>query len=225
MIVRFIRVILIPIILFSMTACALFGEKAPVRSAPESLYQKGQQYYLNGKYKKSIESFQRLREEYPLSKYAISAEMGIADSYFSTGDYFSAESYYNDFVDFHPTNENLPYVMYQIGLCHYNQMLGIDRDQTQTRQAKDSFEKLISRFPSSKFSFMAERKLRDTRKRIGEHEFYVGQFYFNRGNYGAALRRFEVVTKEYANLGMDYKVSYFLQETKKRLAEEKSKTD
>ena len=151
--------------------------------------------------------------------------MGIADSYFSTGYYISAESYYNDFVDFHPTNENLPYVMYQIGLCHYSQTLGIDRDQTETRRARDAFEKLISRFPSSKFSFMAEKKLRDTRKRIGEHEFYVGQFYFNRKNYEAALRRFEVVSKEYANLGMDYKVSYFISETKKRLAEKKSKTD
>jgi outer membrane protein assembly factor BamD len=223
--VRCIKAILIPIIILSITACALFGEKAPVRSAPESLYQKGQQYYLKGKYKKSIEAFQKLREEYPLSKYTISAEMGIADSYFSTGDYISAESYYNDFVDFHPTNENLPYVMYQIGLCHYSQMLGIDRDQTETRRAKDAFEKLISRFPSSKFSFMAEKKLRDTRKRIGEHEFYVGQFYFNRKNYEAALRRFEVVSKEYANLGMDYKVSYFISETTKRLAEKKSKTD
>jgi outer membrane protein assembly factor BamD len=223
--VRCIKAILIPIIILSITACALFGEKAPVRSAPESLYQKGQQYYLKGKYKKSIEAFQKLREEYPLSKYTISAEMGIADSYFSTGDYISAESYYNDFVDFHPTNENLPYVMYQLGLCHYNQMLSTDRDQTETRRARDAFEKLISRFPSSKFSFMAERKLRDTRRKLGEHEFYVGQFYFNRKNYGAALRRFEVVNKEYANLGMDYKVSYFIQETKRRLTEKKSKTD
>jgi outer membrane protein assembly factor BamD len=223
--VRSIKAILIPIIILSITACALFGEKAPVRSAPESLYQKGQQYYLKGKYKKSIEAFQKLREEYPLSKYTISAEMGIADSYFSTGDYISAESYYNDFVDFHPTNENLPYVMYQLGLCHYNQMLSTDRDQTETRRARDAFEKLISRFPSSKFSFMAERKLRDTRRKLGEHEFYVGQFYFNRKNYGAALRRFEVVNKEYANLGMDYKVSYFIQETKRRLTEKKSKTD
>lgn len=222
---RSIKVVLIPIIVLSLAACGLFGEKAPVRSAPESLYQKGQQYYLKGKYKKSVEAFQKLREEYPLSKYTISAEMGIADSYFSTGDYISAESYYNDFVDFHPTNENLPYVMYQIGLCHYNQILSIDRDQTQARRARDAFEKLIGRFPSSKYSFMAERKLRDTRRRIGEHEFYVGKFYFNRKNYNAALRRFEVVTREYANLGMDYKVSYFLHETKKRLAEKKSKTD
>ncbi|TFG37672.1 MAG: outer membrane protein assembly factor BamD [Syntrophobacterales bacterium] len=225
MIVRLSKFILIPLLVFSLTACAWFGGKTPVRSTPESLYQKGQQYYLDGKYKQSIEAFQRLREEYPLSKYAISADLGIADSYFSTGNYLSAESYYNDFVDFHPTNENLPYVMYQIGLCHYNEMLSIDRDQTQTRQARDSFEKLISRFPSSKFSFMAEKKLRDTKRRIGEHEFYVGQFYFKRGDYQAALRRFEVVAEEYANLGMDYKVSYFLHETKKRLPQEKSKTD
>jgi outer membrane protein assembly factor BamD len=225
LIVHTLKKLLILIILFSLIGCTWWGSKTPVRSTPESLYRKGQEYYMSGKYKKSIESFQRLREEYPLSKYAISADMGIADSFFSMNDYMSAETYYNDFADFHPTNENLPYVMYQIGMCHYKQMLGIDRDQSETRLAKEAFEKLISRFPSSKFSFMAEKRLRDAKRKLGEHEFYVGQFYFKKGEYQAALRRFELVAAEYANLGMDYKVSYFLHETKKRLASEKKKTD
>jgi outer membrane protein assembly factor BamD len=106
-------------------------------------------------------------------------------------------------------------------MCHYNQMLGVDRDQTETIRAKEEFERLISRFPSSKFSFMAERRLRDCRKKLGEHEFYVGYFYFKIEKYEAALKRFETVAREYPNLGMDYKVSYFLQQTKKHLDEQK----
>lgn len=186
---------------------------------PADLYRNGIEYYQGGKYKRAISQFTRLREVYPLSQYAILAEMGIADSHFSSGDYLMAEANYREFMTMRPTNENIPYVMYQIAMCNYNQMLGVDRDQMRTRMAKADFESLIARFPSSRFSFMAEQKLRDCKKRLGEHEFYVGHFYFKRGEYEAALRRFETIQHNYANLGLDYKVSYFLHETRRKLAE------
>lgn len=187
---------------------------------PEGLYEYGCSRYQDGKYKKAIEAFQRLKEEYPLSKFAIMAELGIADSYFSQKEYIDAEMYYNDFISLHPTNENLPYVIYQLGMCHYKQMYSIDRDQTETLKAKKEFERLISRFPSSKFAFMSEKKLKDCMQRLGEHEFYVGHFYFKIKKYRAALKRFENVAREYPNLGMDYKVSFFLHETKRFIKQE-----
>jgi outer membrane protein assembly factor BamD len=205
---------------FFLTGCGLWGGDSIHRATPNGLFQKGYEDYQNGKYKRAIESFQRLKEEYPLSKFAILAELGIADSYFSEGEYMEAEIAYSDFMDFHPTNENLPYVMYQLGVSHFKQMRSIDRDQTEVRKAKESFERLIARFPSSKFAFIAEEKLKECRKKLGEHEFYVGKFYFDRDEYYAALRRFQVVESEYAGLGLDYKVSYFLHETRKRLSEQ-----
>jgi outer membrane protein assembly factor BamD len=149
--------------------------------------------------------------------------MGIADSHFSDENYGEAEIAYNDFVNLHPTNENVPYAIYQLGMCHYKQMYSIDRDQTETRKAIKEFERLIARFPASKFSLMAEKMLRECKKNLGEHEFYVGHFYFKRKQYKAALKRFEAVMKNYANLGLDYKVNYFITESKRRLAEEESK--
>src|SRR5512140_3338350 len=53
------------------------------RATPDGLYQQGVAYYQDGSYKKSVAVFQRLKEEYPLSKFAIMAELGIADSHFS----------------------------------------------------------------------------------------------------------------------------------------------
>ncbi len=216
---RYARIVFATIILFSLAGCVSWWGGSSRPNTPEALYERGQEEYREGDYQKAIGLFRRLAEEYPLNTYAIPAELGIADSYFSDGDYVSAEAYYTDFMEFHPTNENLPYVMYQIGMCHYKQMLGVDRDQTETRMAEQSFRKLLSRFPSSKFSFLAEEKLRECRRMLGEHEFYVGQFYFNIGEYRAALRRFQRVEEDYARLGMDYKTDFFIRETEKRLAE------
>jgi outer membrane protein assembly factor BamD len=104
-------------------------------------------------------------------------------------------------------------------------MLSIDRDQTETVRAAKEFEKLLARFPDSKFSLMAEKMLRECRVRIAEHEFYVGEFYFKQKKYQAALKRFETINREYANLGLDYKVSAYIQETQKRIAQEKARKE
>lgn len=193
------------------------------RSTPDGLYQQGLEEYNNGKYKRSVELFQRLKEEYPLSPLALMAEIGIADSFFSGKDYPEAGLAYSEFLNLHPTNENLPYVMYQIGMSYYNQMTTIDRDQSETFKAQKEFERLISRFPGSKFSAMAEEKVRDCKKALGEKEFYVGEFYFKMKEYRAALRRFEKVSREYATVGLDEKVSLRIHEAKRRLAEMEAK--
>jgi outer membrane protein assembly factor BamD len=209
------------ICLFVLSGCAWWkGGQERGKAAPEALYQTGKDAYQSGKYKDAIESFQRLKEEYPLHQMAMLAELGIADSHFSNEEYSEAELSYNDFINLHPTNENLPYAMYQLGMCHYNQMYGIDRDQTEARKAAKEFERLIARMPNSKFAFMAESMLRKCKYNLAENEFYVGHFYYKKKNYKAALKRFEVVAKDYANLGLDYKTGYFIAETKKRLAEE-----
>lgn len=193
------------------------------RATPDGLYQQAVEYYQDGSYKKSVEIFQRLKEEYPLSKLAILAEMGIADSYFSGKDYFEAELAYREFLNLHPTNENLSYVMYQIGMCHFNQILTVDRDQSETFKALKEFERLTARFPSSKFSFMAEKMIRECKKILGEQEFEVGEFYFNIKQYRAALRRFEKIVRDYANVGLDYKVSYYIIESRRLIDEGEKK--
>lgn len=207
---------------FIVSGCAFFEPREARRGTPEALYQMGYENYHKGRYKKAIEAFLQVQEQYPLSKLALLAELGIADSYFSNKDYAEAEMSYEDFMNLHPTNENLPYTMYQIAMCHYNQMIGIDRDQSETLKSKEAFERLIARFPSSKFAFMAEKQLRDCKRRLGEHEFYVGNFYLKIGKYKSALRRFEYAAQEYGGVGIDYKLNYFIKETQKLIEEEES---
>jgi outer membrane protein assembly factor BamD len=214
-------------VVFLLSGCKMWlpwAKKVEMaRATPEGLYQQGLEEYREGGYKRSVELFQRVKEEYPLSPLAIMAEMGIADAYFSGKQYLEANLAYSEFLNLHPTNENLPYVMYQIGMCHFNEITTIDRDQSEAFKALKEFERLIVRFPGSKFSFMAEKMIRDCRKTLGEQEFYVGEFYFNIKEYRAALHRFEKIARDYANVGLDYKVNYFIVETKRRIAEADAK--
>jgi len=214
-------------VVFLLSGCKMWlpwAKKVEMaRTTPEGLYQQGLEEYQKGGYKRSVELFQRVKEEYPLSPLAIMAEVGIADAFFSGKQYPEAELAYSEFLNLHPTNENLPYVMYQIGMCHFNEITSIDRDQSETFKALKEFERLMARFPGSKFSFMAEKMVRECRKTLGEQEFYVGEFYFNIKEYPSALRRFEKIVREYPNVGLDFKVSYFIAETKRRIVEADAK--
>ena len=200
-----------------LSGCAFTKKETVVRMTPEALYQNGIEDYQKADYREAIENFQKLKDEYPLSQLAVMAELGIADSHFSEEKYIEAEAAYTDFLNLHPANNNLPYIIYQLGLCHYKQVQSIDRDQSETVKARKEFEKLLSLYADSKYAFTAERLLKDCRRRLAEHEFYVGRFYFKSKKYKAALKRFEIVAREYPNIGLDYKVSYFITETKKKI--------
>ncbi len=211
--------------LFTASGCAwwdkMWGRGEERVKTPDSLYSRGKEYYDKKDYDKAIEAFRRVKEEYPLSQLAIMAELGIADSYFSDEKFVDAQVFYGEFIELHPINQSVPYAMYQVGMCHFNQMETIDRDQTETVKARAAFERLITRFPNSKFSFLAEKKLRECKERLAEHEFYVGHFYFKTKKYYAAMRRFEGIAKNYPNLGLDYKVNYFHAESKRLWEKEK----
>ena len=213
-------VLLLPLVFSGCSYFNFFNKQEVAKSSPEGLYSRASAEYKDGHYKKAQESFLRLKEEYPLHELAILAEVGIADSLYSDKEYAEAENAYSDFVSLHPTNENVPYALYQLGMCHYNEIGDIDRDQTETIKAKKEWEKLVARYPESKFSSMAEKLIRECKQKLAEQEFYVGRYYLRQKKYQAALSRFEKVARDYANVGLDYKIEYYINETKIKIAEE-----
>jgi outer membrane protein assembly factor BamD len=221
--INYVVIIFALFLLCSLSGCSFFGlfkKDQPVKSSPELLYVRGSAEFKDGNYKEAREIYSRLKDEYPLHSLALLAELGIADSYFTDKQYIEAENAYSEFLNMHPTNENIPYVLYQLGMCHYNSRETIDRDQTETIKARKEFERLIARFPESKFSMSAEKMLRDCKQELAEQEFYVGQYYFRQKKYLPALSRFETVLRDYANIGLDYKTEYYIKETKRKIAEE-----
>lgn len=212
--------LLLPLIFSGCSYFNIFSKSEKPKASPEVLYSQASAEYKDGHYKKAQESFLKLKEEYPLHELAILAEIGIADSLYSDKEYAEAETAYSDFVSLHPTNENVPYALYQSGMCHYNEIEDIDRDQTETIKAKQAWEKLVARYPESKFSAMVDNLILECRQKLAERELYVGRFYFKQKKYQAALARFEKMARDYANVGLDFEIEYYINETQIKIAEE-----
>jgi outer membrane protein assembly factor BamD len=194
--------------MFVLTGCAWFETKEE-KTAKELAYD-GMDNFKDGRYRKSIEEFQQLRDWYPFSKFAILAELKIADAHYQLEEYEEAIFSYEEFENLHPRNEAIPYVIYQIGRCYFEQMDTIDRDQTSAKKAHDTFQRLIRQFPDNKYAKRAEEHLTDCLKSLAEHELYVGLFYLKAKHYKAALNRFESILSNYPDVGVHQKALQYI---------------
>lgn len=190
----FLKLITI-MLLVVLAACS--GAKPKKTKPADVIYKEAMDLFDGKKYEDAIAAFQELNAKYPVSQYAVQAKLRIADSYYKEENYAEAISAYREFEKLHPTNENIPYAIYQIGICHFDQMLTIDRDQTPSMNAATEFARLLSRFPNSQYADSAKKNLGTARNNLAEHEFYVGSFYFKKSHYKAALERFYTLMSKY----------------------------
>jgi len=138
----------------------------------------GMEAYEDGDYKEAIEYFQQLKDIFPFSKYAILAELKIADSHYHLKNYDEAIFAYEEFEKLHPRNEAIPYVIYQIGRCYYDQIDTIDRDQTPARKALETFQRLHEQFPDDQYARSGNEHIPKCLKSLAGNEYYVGYFYY-----------------------------------------------
>ena len=163
-----------------------------------ALYEKGLALYKKKKYSRALEVLNELMGSFPgEDPYYTWAELKVADCYFFKEEYTEAISHYEEFKKFHPFHEDIPYIIFQIGLSYFNQMLSIDRDQSATRNALSNFEFLIANYPPSLFTEKARDKVKICRERLAEKELYVAKFHYKRKKYQGAKARLEVIVELY----------------------------
>jgi outer membrane protein assembly factor BamD len=161
---------------FLIGGCSHLGNKE--EKTPAELMSEGRKSFQKGRYEKAAEIFQKVKDRYPYSSFAIEAELKLADSLYERDVYDEAYDTYDEFERLHPKNENIPYVIYQKGMCHFQQLKTIDRDQSHTLKAKEEFERLIKRFPGDEYANKARKNMRRCLVYLSEYELYVGHFYF-----------------------------------------------
>lgn len=187
----------------------------------EELAISGMDQFESGNYHKAIEHFQRLKDIYPFSRFAILAELKLGDAHYMLEQYEDALFAYEEFEKLHPRNEAIPYVIYQIGRCHFDRITTPDRDQTAARKALDTFVRLQKQFPNDPYSRSASDHMVTCYKSLSGHEFIVGAFYFKTKHFKAALARFNTVVSDYPDVGYHQQALQLIAACEKRLSEEK----
>jgi len=189
----------------SSGGCASWKKKEP-EPTPEMLYERAMNLFNKKSYEGGAEAFKKLRDEFPLSDYSVIAELRTADSYYFNKNYAEAILLYEEFKKLHPLHSEVPYSIYQLGMCHFKRMSTVDRDQTETEKAIEQFRYLIENFPQSAQTSEAKARLQACQKQLADHEFYIGNFYFRIKRYKAALGRYEFILQKYPESGLEQKI-------------------
>ena len=194
---------------FALSACASSPDE-PAEPEPEPTaesYFEAANEQLKGRrvllffhdvdHAKAIEFFQEVIDNFPYSDYATRAELKIADTHFEQRNFEEARSFYQDFVELHPNHEQVPYAIYRNGLCSFERIRAIDRDQEPTREAIAQFRVLLERYPRSEHSQEARQRLKEAEDLLAERELRIANFYYEQELYHAALERFRRALETY----------------------------
>jgi outer membrane protein assembly factor BamD len=203
-------VIVLPITLFLLLGCAKKGVKT-IEGDPETLYKQGLARFNKRDYPEALKRFEQLKSSFPDSPpYTVWAELKIGDCHFFKKDYVEAIAAYEEFKKIHPTHEEIPYVQYQIGMAYFKQMSTLDRDQISTQKALSNFEYLIANYPPSLFTEKAKEKIGVCKKRLADHEFYIGNYYYKHGKFQAASVRFQGLIEKFPKMPEEDKTLFLL---------------
>ena len=192
-------IILLIILLTCLTSCSSAPQTKktkPIGKA-EADYNKALKFFNKKLYFEAIPSFEELKDKFPVSPYATLAELRLGDCHFLQNELELAIHYYDNFKRLHPSNLNVPYSIYMTGMCYFDQILEVDRDQTAALEAVEYFQSLVDLYPESPYSGKALCKISEAKKQIAEHETLVGLFYLENKKYKGATKRFIKLLKQY----------------------------
>jgi outer membrane protein assembly factor BamD len=183
--------IALPLLLSFLAACS----SIPIETQPAAVYKEGETLYELKHYDDAIAQYKKVRDAYASTELSSSAELRIADAYFESERYIEASSEYTQFRKLHPTHQKAAYALYRLALSDYNQITGIDRDQTPQKNAVIHFEEFLNKFPKSEYSKDVLEKLEAVRIQQLQYEQYVASFYYRTEKYDSAIKRLEDALK------------------------------
>ena len=143
-------------------------------------------------------------------KYGALAQIRIGDTYFEEKEYDQAVVEYRIFLDLHTYHKYAPYVQYQIAMSYFKRIQGVDTSYSLATQALNEFVKLRELYPRNPYMELTEKRIKNCRDILAEHEFYVGKFYLKKGSHRAAVQRFNNIIQKYPDSRMESEALYNL---------------
>lgn len=143
-------------------------------------------------------------------KYAPLAQLKLADTFLKDDDPDRAIEEYRKFIELYPDHKYASYAQYQIGNIYFNQIDGPERGSGAAFRAMDEFEKLKKMFPRNPYKEIVDGKIEKCKDIISEYEYIVGNFYYKKDAYKAAITRFESLLQKFPGNKKEATVLYHL---------------
>jgi outer membrane protein assembly factor BamD len=163
----------------------------------DELYNEAQDLMAAGTYARAAAAFEEVDRQHPYSQWATRAQMMAAFAYYQANEYDQSIAAAERFIELHPGHADVPYAYYLVGICYYEQISDVGRDQEMTQKALDSLGELVRRFPQTDYARDAQLKIDLARDHLAGKEMEIGRYYLRQQAYVAAINRFRNVIETY----------------------------
>ena len=184
-----------------VAGCGLLPEQIDETKdwSASKLYSAAKAELAEGNYERAVQFFEKLESRYPYGPYAQQSQLEVAYAYYKDNQPAAAIAACDRFIKLHPNHPNVDYAYYLKGLANFNEDLGFmhiisrqdlsERDPKAAREAFESFEELVKRFPQSRYFEDARKRMAYLVNALASHEVHVASYYLKRGAYVAAANR------------------------------------
>ncbi len=208
----FIRIIVLSALL---AAC---GGKGGVASVDYSVsaqknYERGLERLGDKDWAAAAKYFAFIKSRFPYSKYAVLAELRLADAEYGAEQYLEAVDSYKMFVKFHPTHEMVVngYASLRIAEAYFEMLPGdfwllppsYEKDQSSVEDAEEELRNFLVKYPDSSFRKRAEALLEKVGKRLADHEWYVARYYWDKNKPMGTVLRLRRLLDRHRGVGYD----------------------
>src|SRR5690606_36952231 len=173
----------------------------------EQLYADAKAETAAGAWNEARERLTAIESRHPFGVYAQQAPIDLAYVNWKDGENEQALAAIDRFQQMYPNHPGTDYMLYLKGLINFtpasafmSNLTGQDpaeRDPKGLRASYDAFNELIKRYPSSKYTPDAEKRVTWLVNAIAMNEVYVARYYYERGAYVAAANRAQTVITDF----------------------------
>jgi outer membrane protein assembly factor BamD len=183
-------------------------------------YERGLKRLGDKEWAAAAKYFAFIKSRFPYSKYAVLAELRLADAEFGAEQYLEAVDSYKMFSKFHPTHEMVVngYASLRIGEAYYEMLPNdfwllppsYEKDQSSVEDAEEELKNFLTKYPDSQFRKKAETLLARVGKRLAEHEWYVARYYWDKGKPMGTVLRLRRLLDRHRGVGYDVDALWLL---------------
>ena len=195
--------------------------------SPNKIYAEARDEASTGSFDKAVPLYEKLEGRAAGTALAQQAQLEKAYAQYKSGDKAQALGTLDRFIKLHPASDGVDYALYLKGLVNFNENLGLfswvakqdlsERDQKAAKDSFESFRELATRFPESKYTPDAEKRMLYIVNALAQYEVHVARYYYERGAYVAAVNRAQSALTDYKEVPAQEDALYILMQSYERL--------
>tara|TARA_Y100001949_G_scaffold8384_1_gene6152 strand:- start:171 stop:1010 length:840 start_codon:yes stop_codon:yes gene_type:complete len=198
----FVNILIILIFLF-LNSCSNDKKKIDIIEEEDielqmiDSYKEGIKALEDGDVLFAAKKFNEAELVYPQSDWAPKSALMSAYSYYIHDYYGDAVFELNRFIKTYPKDLRLSYAHFLLGMCYYEQIVDEKKDLGPILKAKEKFNYILKKYPSTDFALDAQFKLDLINDILASKEMYIGKHYVKKQKWIPAINRFKTIVNNY----------------------------